>query len=275
MPSEKIHFVTGRLAEPALKNLLPALAKLVGFEFSIQVLPITVAALMTPKWIGRRLEIPADTTKILIPGYCIGDLEPIQAVTDRPVERGPKDLRRLPEHFGQKADHSDFGKWDIEIIAEINHAPQLTLQEILAAARSMADDGATLIDVGCQPNSTWSDVAQCVGALKADGHRVSIDSLNPAEIAPAVAAGAELVLSVNSTNREQALDWGCEVVVIPDDILEKYLSTEEIQSFSKGTTGIFSITVYAEKPGVKSGKIKLKMADLSQGNSCSPESGCC
>ena len=66
-----------------------------------------------------------------------------------------------------------------------------------------------------------------------------------------------------------------KTIVIPDDILEKYLSTEEIQSFSKGTTGIFSITVYAEKPGVKSGKIKLKMADLSQGNSCSPESGCC
>jgi dihydropteroate synthase len=32
-----------------------------------------------------------------------------------------------------------------------------------------------------------------------------------------VKAGAELVLSVNSSNREAAADWGCEVVVIPDD----------------------------------------------------------
>jgi dihydropteroate synthase-like protein len=32
-----------------------------------------------------------------------------------------------------------------------------------------------------------------------------------------VRAGAELVLSVNGTNRQHAPDWGCEVVVVPDD----------------------------------------------------------
>jgi len=32
----------------------------------------------------------------------------------------------------------------------------------------------------------------------------------------AVAAGAELVLSVNSANAAAAADWGCEVVVVPD-----------------------------------------------------------
>ncbi len=46
---------------------------------------------------------------------------------------------------------------------------------------------------------------------------MSIDSFNPVEVRAAVEAGAELVLSVNSSNREQAVDWGCEVVVIPDD----------------------------------------------------------
>ena len=55
-------------------------------------------------------------------------------------------------------------------------------------------------------------------ALCDAGHRVSIDSLNPVEISAAVQAGAELVLSVNESNREFAADWGCEVVVIPDDI---------------------------------------------------------
>jgi dihydropteroate synthase-like protein len=49
------------------------------------------------------------------------------------------------------------------------------------------------------------------------GLRVSIDSMNPAEIAVAAEAGAELVLSVNSANREAACDWGIEVVVVPDD----------------------------------------------------------
>jgi dihydropteroate synthase-like protein len=53
--------------------------------------------------------------------------------------------------------------------------------------------------------------------LRGEGLRVSIDSLNVEEIAAAVKAGAELVLSVNSSNRKAAADWGCEVVVIPDD----------------------------------------------------------
>jgi dihydropteroate synthase len=53
--------------------------------------------------------------------------------------------------------------------------------------------------------------------LRDDGHRVSIDSLDPREIALAAGAGAELVLSVNSSNRAAARDWGCEVVAVPDD----------------------------------------------------------
>lgn len=38
-------------------------------------------------------------------------------------------------------------------------------------------------------------------------------------------------------------------IVLPDDILKDYLSAEQIQEFNAGKTGIFSITVYAEKPG--------------------------
>ncbi len=37
-------------------------------------------------------------------------------------------------------------------------------------------------------------------------------------------------------------------IVIPDDILSNYLSPAALQEFKQGTTGIFSITVYAEKP---------------------------
>lgn len=37
-------------------------------------------------------------------------------------------------------------------------------------------------------------------------------------------------------------------ITIPDDVLSKYLSSEEIAAFNKGGTGIYSITVYAEKP---------------------------
>jgi SAM-dependent methyltransferase len=37
-------------------------------------------------------------------------------------------------------------------------------------------------------------------------------------------------------------------IVIPDDILGQYLSAEEIAGFKTSGTGIYSITVYAEKP---------------------------
>lgn len=218
MPGDRIHFTTGRLARAALESILIDLAPQAGFEYSIQTLPITVAALLTPQWIAPRLEIPAGTTKIILPGYCDGDLAPLRAVTEIPIEIGPKDLRQLPEFFGHKPNREGFGEWDIEIIAEINHAPRKALPDILAMADSLRRDGANLIDVGCEPNSCWQGVGDCVKALVDAGHRVSIDSLNPIEISAAVKAGAELVLSVNKTNREFAADWGCEVVVIPDSI---------------------------------------------------------
>jgi arsenite methyltransferase len=37
-------------------------------------------------------------------------------------------------------------------------------------------------------------------------------------------------------------------IIIPDDILLKYLSSKELDEFEESNTGIFSVTVYAEKP---------------------------
>jgi SAM-dependent methyltransferase len=65
-------------------------------------------------------------------------------------------------------------------------------------------------------------------------------------------------------------------IVIPDDILEKYLDKQELAAFKSGSTGIFSITVYAEKPGAKPDKRKVKLSTLQQeGSDCLPGSGCC
>jgi len=40
-------------------------------------------------------------------------------------------------------------------------------------------------------------------------------------------------------------------IILPDDILKKYLNDEELSEFKTGKTGIFSVTVYAEKPKAK------------------------
>lgn len=48
-------------------------------------------------------------------------------------------------------------------------------------------------------------------------------------------------------------------IIIPDDILSNYLTSEELEAFKARDTGIYSITVYAEKP--------------SEAACCAP--GCC
>lgn len=63
-------------------------------------------------------------------------------------------------------------------------------------------------------------------------------------------------------------------ISIPEDILSKYLTIEEVTAFTNGDTGIFSITVYAEKPGVKTDKPKVNLSEI-QDNSCTPGGGCC
>ncbi len=217
MTREHIHFVTGKLAEPSLRDVLAGMAAGVNFDYSVGVLGISVAALMTPDWVARRIALPPEVTRVVLPGYCQGDLAGVQAAAGVPVERGPKDLRDLPKWFNAHAHEPiEYGRYDIQILAEINHAPRLSREELLVIARKLAAEGADLIDLGCNPGETWHGVGDTVRALVDLGLRVSVDSMNCDEIELAVQAGAELVLSVNSTNVARAVDWGCEVVVVPD-----------------------------------------------------------
>lgn len=63
-------------------------------------------------------------------------------------------------------------------------------------------------------------------------------------------------------------------ILIPDDILARYLTEEEMNSFNKGGAGIYSITAYAEKPGNTQGKKRIRLSELSS-DGCLPGSGCC
>jgi dihydropteroate synthase-like protein len=218
---ERILFVTGKLAEPSLRRMLAELAPCAGFEAEVAVLPITVAALLTTAWVARHLNAPTNVQRVILPGYCRGELAEIESPPSARVERGPRDLRDLPEYFGQRpGPPSDYGRFDIEILAEINHAPTISRAGLLAEARSLRAEGADVIDVGCDPGSAWPGVGDAVRALRDDGLRVSIDSFDPEEVESALAVGAELVLSVNSSNVERARSWaerfGVEVVAIPD-----------------------------------------------------------
>ena len=63
-------------------------------------------------------------------------------------------------------------------------------------------------------------------------------------------------------------------ITIPEDILSKYLSDADMAAFNSGGAGIFSITVYGEKPGAGSEKSKKPVTDVSN-EPCLPGSGCC
>jgi dihydropteroate synthase-like protein len=189
------------------------------FEAAIAVMKITVAALMTTPWIARFLEVPPDTDLVLLPGLVEGDTEVLRQRYGVPVEKGPKDLREIPGYFGRAQAAIEYGAYDIEILAEINNAPKLSRTAIRAAADYFRESGADLIDIGCTPGVEFPGLGEVVRELRGAGMRVSVDSFDPAEIRTAVEAGAELVLSVNSTNLEVARHLqgtGARVVAIPD-----------------------------------------------------------
>jgi len=102
-----------------------------------------------------------------------------------------------------------------------------------------------------------SDVV-LVGALP-DGLR------KDAEMYAGCVAGAiqkEVYLElIHANGFENVIIQKEKAIVIPDDILKNYLSQDEIHSFKTGDTGIFSITVFAQKP-------------INQ-NKCTPGGGCC
>src|SRR4051812_14940009 len=173
----RILFVTGRLAEFALRRELDGLAPRAGFAYEVAVLPISVAALMSPRWVARHLDVPQGIDRVILPGHCRGDLAAVREKAGAIVELGPEDLRDLPRSFGQSEARAEgYGAFDIEILAEINHAPRLDRAEILALADRFAREGADRIDLGCVPGGPWAGVGDAVRALRDQGHRVSIDS---------------------------------------------------------------------------------------------------
>ena len=93
-------FVTGRLAEASLREVVERIATTIGFRYEIVVPGIQVAALLHTNLLMKRLTVPHPIDRVIVPGWCQGDLTLLAQHFGKPFERGPRDLHDLPEYFG-------------------------------------------------------------------------------------------------------------------------------------------------------------------------------
>src|SRR5579883_604240 len=207
---ERILFLTGHLAEARLRRVLSEMKPEFGWD--VRDIGVQVAALMTADIVRRRLpreEIHAD--RVLVPGFCAGDLDALSADWGVPVTRGPDDLHDIPEHFGKARSGVDLTRHGVRIFAEIVDAPKLSIEQIVAQASAYAGQGAGVIDLGCLPATPFGHLEEAVAALHAAGFLVSVDSADSEELRRGGRAGADFVLSLS----EATLDLADEIAATP------------------------------------------------------------
>jgi dihydropteroate synthase-like protein len=211
--AEHILFLTGKLAEKQLRRILQEMEP--EFEYTVHQLGLTVAALMTADMIRRRLKDTFGADRILVPGRCRGDLESLSQEIGIPVERGPEELRDLPEYFGKAAKKPDLSQYKIRIFAEIVDAPRLEINAILRQAEDYRRHGADVIDVGCLPSTPFPHLEATIEALKAAGFLVSVDSLESEDLIRGGKAGADFLLSLHEDSLWIAEEVAATPILIP------------------------------------------------------------
>jgi dihydropteroate synthase-like protein len=208
--SEHILFLTGKLAEKSLHRILESIQP-TPFSYDVLNIGINVAGLMTSDLIKRRVTDTGKAARMLVPGRCRGDMQALTQHYGIAVERGPEELKDLPEFFGKQKKRRDLSNHDVKIFAEIVDATQLDLGAILQRAARYKRDGADVIDLGCLPDTAFPHLEESIRALKHSGYRVSVDSVDPQELLRGGKAGADYLLSL----KEETLWVADEVESIP------------------------------------------------------------
>jgi dihydropteroate synthase len=200
---EQVLFLTGRLARPRLEKVLSELEP-PPFAWTIADMGVKVAALMTEAIITRRLDrkLALCASRVVVPGRCRADLARLAGEFELPFERGPDEIRDIPDWLGRKKRAPLLRDKSVRIFAEIVEAPMLRVEEILARAMEMRASGADVIDLGCLPDTPFPRLAETVRALKEAGLLVSVDSADGNELRAGALAGADFLLSLT----EETLD---------------------------------------------------------------------
>lgn len=211
---ERLLLVTGHLAHARLDRLMRSLGE-TPFGWEVCDIGVKVAALMTEAIIMRRLPRPVPADRIIVPGRCRADLGRLSTHLGVPVARGPDELSDLPAYLGHGGRVPDLSRFAIRIFAEIVDASALSVEALLGRAAVMRKSGADVIDVGCLPDTPFPHLEESIEALKAAGHRVSVDSADLAELARGAKAGADYLLSLDESTLEIAQGTAALPILVP------------------------------------------------------------
>jgi dihydropteroate synthase-like protein len=211
--SERLLFLTGHLAYPRLERIMRSLGE-TPFTWEIRDIGVKVAALMTEAIILRRLARPVAVDRIILPGRCRADLAHLASELGVPVTRGPDELSDLPAYLGRGGQAKDLSRFSIRIFAEIVDASALSVEALLSRAAVLRKAGADVIDIGCLPDTPFPHLEDSVRALKAAGHKVSIDSANRQELSRGACAAADFLLSLDESTLDIAEGTGATPILV-------------------------------------------------------------
>lgn len=212
---ERILFVTGKLAYRSVCKVLEKIQP-ADFTYTVHELGISVAALMTTKFIKHQLQNLPEVDRIILPGRFRGDLDELSEHFRVPVERGPDELKDLPAFFGKQATVPDLGRYDVQLFGEIVNAPELSPPEILALARQYRQDGADVIDMGFLPDTPFPHLESTIRLLKENGFAVSVDTHDPEILVKAARWGADYLFSLKQDTLWVAEEVDAIPILIPD-----------------------------------------------------------
>jgi SAM-dependent methyltransferase len=171
--------------------------------------------------------------------------------------------------------------------------------EALPLSASMVDVVVSNCVLNLVPNKRQA-LSEVLRVLKPGGHFSISDVVLVGDLPPAIQGAAEMYAGCVSGALQESDYLGIirelgfeditvqkrKPIILPDDILSNYLSTDEIAAFKASGTGIFSVTVFARKnhsDRVRPAKERLALKDLTPANpegvhalpGCDLGSGCC
>src|SRR5690606_16423962 len=173
---------------------------------------------------------------VILPGLCQGDLTVLQTQYGVPIERGPADLKDLPQYFGNKGVAPDLTQYSVQIFAEIVDAPDLSVDAILEKALRFQAQGANVIDLGCLPGKSFLHLKDAIKTLKSAGLKVSVDSMHADDLLLAGKSDADYLLSLTESTLWIADEVAATPILIPakpDNMASLYRAVEHCLMHNK------------------------------------------